>query len=48
MNAIDALDQRILDVLLTDSRISLKQLAEQVGLSSPACRSACAGWKSAA
>ena len=35
MNAIDALDQRILDVLLTDSRISLKQLAEQVGLSSP-------------
>lgn len=35
MNVIDALDQRILDVLLTDSRISLKQLAEQVGLSSP-------------
>jgi Lrp/AsnC family leucine-responsive transcriptional regulator len=35
MSTIDALDQRILDVLLTDSRISLKQLAEQVGLSSP-------------
>ena len=35
MTMIDALDQRILDVLLTDSRISLKQLAEQVGLSSP-------------
>ena len=35
MTTIDALDQRILDVLLTDSRISLKQLAEQVGLSSP-------------
>ncbi|MFV8038280.1 Lrp/AsnC family transcriptional regulator, partial [Enterobacter cloacae complex sp.6730764] len=35
MSTIDELDQRILDVLLTDSRISLKQLAEQVGLSSP-------------
>ncbi|ATG21749.1 HTH-type transcriptional regulator LrpC [Ralstonia mannitolilytica] len=35
MNAIDDVDQRILDVLLTDSRISLKQLAEQVGLSAP-------------
>lgn len=29
MNVIDALDQRILDVLLTDSRISLKQLADR-------------------
>jgi Lrp/AsnC family leucine-responsive transcriptional regulator len=35
MSMIDELDQRILDVLLTDSRISLKQLAEHVGLSSP-------------
>lgn len=35
MNAIDTLDQHILDVLLTNSRISSKQLAEQVGLSSP-------------
>lgn len=35
MNAVDALDQHVLDVLLTDSRILLKQLAEQVGLSSP-------------
>lgn len=35
MSTLDELDQRILDVLLTDSRISLKQLAEQVGLSSP-------------
>jgi len=35
MSTIDELDQRILDVLLTDSRISLKQLAEHVGLSSP-------------
>ncbi|MFX8235306.1 AsnC family protein, partial [Acinetobacter baumannii] len=35
MSTIDELDQRILDVLLTESRISLKQLAEQVGLSSP-------------
>lgn len=35
MSTIDELDQRILDVLLTDSRISLKLLAEQVGLSSP-------------
>jgi Lrp/AsnC family leucine-responsive transcriptional regulator len=35
MNAIDDVDQRVLDVLLTDSRISLKQLAEQVGLSAP-------------
>ncbi|WP_296224122.1 Lrp/AsnC family transcriptional regulator [Ralstonia sp. UBA689] len=35
MSTLDELDQRILNVLLTDSRISLKQLAEQVGLSSP-------------
>lgn len=35
MNAIDDVDQRILDVLLTDARISLKQLAEQIGLSAP-------------
>ena len=32
---IDELDQRILEVLLEDSRISLKALAGRVGLSSP-------------
>ena len=33
---LDSLDQKILDALLQDSRISLKALAGQVGLSSPA------------
>ena len=32
---LDETDQRILEVLLGDSRASLKSLAEQVGLSSP-------------
>jgi Lrp/AsnC family leucine-responsive transcriptional regulator len=32
---LDALDQNILAVLLRDSRTSLKELAQQVGLSSP-------------
>jgi len=32
---LDNPDQRILEVLLKDSRISLKDLAQQVGLSSP-------------
>ncbi|MCY1542690.1 HTH-type transcriptional regulator LrpC [compost metagenome] len=32
---LDDLDQKILEVLLQDSRISLKELARQVGLSSP-------------
>lgn len=32
---VDDMDQQILRVLLTDSRISLKDLAQQVGLSSP-------------
>lgn len=33
---LDSLDQKILESLLQDSRISLKALAGQVGLSSPA------------
>jgi Lrp/AsnC family transcriptional regulator, leucine-responsive regulatory protein len=32
---LDDVDRRILDVLLRDSRASLKELAQQVGLSSP-------------
>ncbi|MFC5473705.1 Lrp/AsnC family transcriptional regulator [Paraherbaspirillum soli] len=32
---LNNIDQRILEVLLKDSRISLKELAQQVGLSSP-------------
>ena len=32
---VDDTDRQILRILLTDSRISLKDLAEQVGLSSP-------------
>ena len=32
---MDDTDQQILRILLTDSRISLKELAQQVGLSSP-------------
>ena len=32
---VDDTDQQILRILLTDSRISLKDLAQQVGLSSP-------------
>lgn len=32
---LDVLDQRILDAVLVDSRISLKDLARRVGLSSP-------------
>ena len=32
---LDDMDQRILEVLLRDSRISFKELAQEVGLSSP-------------
>lgn len=32
---MDPIDQQIIQILVTDSRISLKDLAEQVGLSSP-------------
>ncbi|HWW04548.1 Lrp/AsnC family transcriptional regulator [Collimonas sp.] len=32
---LNNIDQRILEVLLTDARISLKELGQQVGLSSP-------------
>jgi Lrp/AsnC family transcriptional regulator, leucine-responsive regulatory protein len=32
---LDSLDRRILEVLLQDSRVSLKALAQRVGLSSP-------------
>jgi Lrp/AsnC family leucine-responsive transcriptional regulator len=32
---LDAIDQRIVEILLSDSRVSLKELAQQVGLSSP-------------
>lgn len=35
MTKLDDMDQRILEILIHDSRISLKELAQEVGLSSP-------------
>ncbi|NZA27100.1 Lrp/AsnC family transcriptional regulator [Luteimonas sp. SJ-92] len=35
MSGVDDIDRRILEVLSTDARISLKRLAAEVGLSSP-------------
>ena len=35
MTKLDDMDQRILEILIRDSRISLKELAQEVGLSSP-------------
>ncbi|TIW43691.1 MAG: winged helix-turn-helix transcriptional regulator, partial [Mesorhizobium sp.] len=32
---LDDLDRRLLEILIKDSRTSLKELAQQVGLSSP-------------
>jgi Lrp/AsnC family leucine-responsive transcriptional regulator len=35
MKMLDDLDRKLLDILVKDSRTSLKELAQQVGLSSP-------------
>src|SRR3954452_15957572 len=35
MKMLDELDRKLLDILVKDSRTSLKDLAQQVGLSSP-------------
>ena len=45
---LDDLDRRILEILVEDPRISLKELAQQVGLSSPSTSERLGGLRSAA
>ncbi len=44
----DDIDQRLINALMADSRLSLKALAQVSGLSARASPNACASWKNVA
>ena len=48
INQVDSLDEQILAALQENGRLTMKSLAEQVGLSSPAMIERCGGSRNAA